>query len=503
MVAGAEPTGYLGSVTILKPWRDAPMAVLQIPTKLTSPKTSAWDRLAAFLEERRGASEPVADLQAFERELHQMFAAAEAEAMGEELEKFDLDAPEVVINGIPHRRVLRCPQPYLTASGAVSVTRSLYSTRQDGERAVCPLELRAGVIEGFWTPLAAKQATWSVAHLTPQESEEMLALLGGMSPSRSALDRLPKELSERWEADRTTFETRLREGERVPKEAATVAASLDGVMLPMKDGERQAKRQRAAAAEKHLRGPFGYQEVGCATLTFYDRYGIRLRTLRLGRMPESKKMTLKAMLKAELTAVLCERPDLRIVKIADGARDNWTYLSEDLPKGREIVDFYHAAEHLHAALAAAYGETSQKCQSQFVKLRHVLRHELKGVSKVIRALIHLRDCHRRSKKIAAELRYFRRNRRRMRYATWARVNLPIGSGVTEAACKTMVTQRMKRSGMRWRHAGGQAILTLRGWAQSERFDRGWDLLAATYKTTVTLPNKVTPLPKRRLSVVSI
>ena len=91
----------------------------------------------------------------------------------------------------------------------------------------------------------------------------------------------------------------------------------------------------------------------------------------------------------------------------------------------------------------------------------------------------------------------------MRYATWSRAHLPIGSGVTEAACKTLVTQRMKHSGMRWRHAGGQAILTLRSWAQSERFDRGWELLAATYKKVVTLPNKVVPLPKKRAAEMSV
>jgi hypothetical protein len=100
--------------------------------------------------------------------------------MGEELERFDLDVPEVRVDGVPHRQVLRCAQTYLTASGPVSVTRSLYPTRQDGERAVCPLELRAGVVEGFWTPQAAKQTAWTVARLTPQESEEMFALLGGM-----------------------------------------------------------------------------------------------------------------------------------------------------------------------------------------------------------------------------------------------------------------------------------------------------------------------------------
>jgi len=161
------------------------------------------------------------------------------------------------------------------------------------------------------------------------------------------------------------------------------------------------------------------------------------------------------------------------------------------------VDFYHAAEHLHAALAAAYGDTSLKCQEQFVKLRHVLRHEPEGAAKVIRALAYQRNRHPRSKKIAKELKYFRRNRQRMDYAQMAEQFFPIGSGVTEAACKTLATQRMKRSGMRWRHEGGQAILTLRAWAQSERFDRGWAILMETYKQEVALPSKVTPLPRQR------
>jgi hypothetical protein len=91
-------------------------------------------------------------------------------------------------------------------------------------------------------------------------------------------------------------------------------------MLPMKDGERRAKRKRAAAEEKHLRGPFGHKEVGCATLIFYDRFGERLRTVRQARMPESKKATLKEMLSQELSKILEERPDLKLVKIASCRR---------------------------------------------------------------------------------------------------------------------------------------------------------------------------------------
>ena len=85
----------------------------------------------------------------------------------------------------------------------------------------------------------------------------------------------------------------------------------------------------------------------------------------------------------------------------------------------------------------------------------------------------------------------------MRYASFARRHLPIGSGIVEAACKTLVAQRLKRSGMRWRHDGGQAILTLRALEQSDRFDRAWRLLAATYVQVVSLPDNIVDIASRR------
>ena len=61
-------------------------------------------------------------------------------------------------------------------------------------------------MEGRWTPLAARQAAFVVAHLTPQEGEDLFRVLVNMVPSKSSLDRLPKQLSERWEAERERFE---------------------------------------------------------------------------------------------------------------------------------------------------------------------------------------------------------------------------------------------------------------------------------------------------------
>lgn len=431
----------------------------------------------------------------FERKLHALFVQAERELLGEALAHLDVDLPFVCIDGRRHRRVLRANQTYTSAAGPVTVMRTLY--RAGNEPALAPLELRAGIVAGHWTALAARQASLLVAHVTPQEGEGLLRELGNMRPSKSSLDRLPKVLSARWEAHREQHEAGLRERLEVPREAVAVAVSLDGVMVPMKDGARAAKREAARAAGRRSKGPAGYQEVGCATLSFYDASGERLDTLRHARMPEAKKVTLKSMLAAELHAVLAQRPELDVVKLADGAPDNWTFLDALVPEGEARVDFFHAAEQLHAALDAAYGENDTRGRAQFDKLRHLLRHDANGVDKVIRALIHLRSTHPRRKRIGEVLGYFRRHRRRMDYAEAAERNLPIGSGVVEASCKTLAAQRLKRSGMRWRHAGGQAILTLRALVQSNRFEHAWELLAATYRIEVTLPQNVIELNRKR------
>ena len=467
------------------------MQALQSQDLLSSDST-AMDQLQDFLRQRREARDGVEDFERFEQEVHRFFVAAEREALGQELARFDIDVPQVEVEGERYNRVLRCETTYNSAVGPVRVERSLYRSARGGD-AICPLELGAGLIEGYWTSLAAKQATWAVSHLTPKESEELFELIGNMTPSKSTLDRLPKGLSIHWEAQRPRFEDALRKQETVPPEAVSMAVSLDGVMAPMKDGKRQAKRQEARTKGKSPSGPSGYQEVGCGTVSYYDRFGERLVTRRMARMPETNKVTLKSQLTHEVINALIERPNLRVVKVADGASDNWTYLGETLPFGEEVLDFYHAADHLSDALKGVYKEGTPKYQERLTTLREVLRDTPQGVDKVIKALCRLRSRYPRRQAIHKTIAYFREHRHRMRYSDLQEQFLPIGSGVVESACKTLVTQRLKRSGMRWRLPGGQAILTFRALCQSERFERAWPLLVESYKQSVTLPRKVIAL----------
>ena len=458
------------------------------------------DRLVRLVKSSKDKPFIPGDFERFEQELTARLREVGREALKAELQKADVDADAVLIDGIPHRRVLRGTETYMTTLGPVTVERTLYKDRTDPDtKAVAALEARLGVIGGFWMPSAAKQATWVVSQMTPGVSEELFVRVGSMQPSKSSLDRLPKKIHGRWEEDREAFEAELRTVTEIPEETRSIAVSIDGVLAPMKEGGAKETRARAAAGGKMTRGPAGYREVGCATISFCDEDGEMISAIRMARMPEANKKTLKATILAELGALLAQRPDLPVVKIADAAHDNWTFLGSELPDGPEVIDFFHAAEHLNQAVAAAYGDGTREARFRFQELREILLEDCGGVEQVIRALAYLRSKHPRKKRIAEVLGYFRKHRKWMRYFEHKHFGLPVGSGPVEAACKTLVAQRMKQSGMRWGMAGGQSVLTVRGWTQSERFDRAWALLAATYQVQVTVLDNVVAFPNRRTS----
>jgi hypothetical protein len=440
------------------------------------------------------------DFEQFERELHEYVMAIERELLTEELNRYDVTAKQVEVEGVKYRYTVTSSETYLSAAGHITVTRNLYRPSGRGSRSICPLELRAGIIGGHWTPRAARQAAYVMAHLTPGNSEALFDELGSMRPSRSSLDRLPKGLSPHWEAHRREWEAALRVQETVPGEAAVIAISVDGVMVRMKGGNRRAKRDLPG---KHASGPTGQKEAGCGTVVLYDAEGTRLQTVRYGRMPERKKVTLQQQLETEVTSVLAVRPDLKRVLLSDGAKDNWRLLHEvDQACGPapqpsvEIVDVYHACDHLKEGCDAAWGESTPRSKAEFERLRTLLKEADNGAERVIRVLKYHRGRARGRKRerLEAQLTYFRNQRHRMHYAEYIRNDLPIASGVVEASCKTLVTQRLKQSGMAWTLAGGQAILTLRSLIQSDRWQPAWELLRADFRKAVTVRDACQALP---------
>ncbi len=464
-------------------------------------QSPALQQLGQFVREwRTGWEASPPDFERFEHELHERIMALECELLSAELARYDVEAEPIEVEGVAYRQALTSSETYLSTAGPLTIQRHLYRPAGRGSKSICPLELRAGIIGSYWTPRAARQAAFAMAHLTLGDCEGLFDELGGMRPSRPSLDRLPKALSPHWEVHRQEWEAALRTGETVPPEASVIAISVDGVTVRMKHDKRQVKRDQPG---KHASGPLGQREAGCGTVVLYDAEGERLQTIRYGRMPERRKATLQQQLETEASSVLTLRPDLKKVLLADGAEPNWSLLSEvDQACGPAsqasvaIVDFYHACDHLKEGCDAVWGESTPRSKAEFERLKTLLKEDEEGAERIIRMLKyhHGRAQGRKRERLAIQLTYFRNQRHRMCYAKYLREGLPIASGVIEASCKTLVTQRMKQSGMAWTPTGGQAILTLRSLIQSDRWQPAWELLRTDFRKTVTVCHAQTAWP---------
>ena len=417
------------------------------------------------------------DFSQLEKELHQKFAQAEREAMKQLLEKYDWCLSKFQSqDGQNYFHSSRNKKRYMTLAGEVVIERSLYRTERNGPT-FCPLELNTGLIEGFWSPQAAKQAIQLVSQLTPVEVESIFNEFGLMNPSKSSLDRLPKKLSHHEDTHQLDLEEKLQKQLDIPDAAKLFAVSLDGVMVHTR-------------YSKILPGDSAWSEASCGTVSFYDDNGMLLTTRYMGRMPEHKKKTLKHQLAMQIDKIYHKRPELKLVKVADGARDNWTFFENDVIKGECVLDFYHACEHLHGAMKLIYGKNEKKLVVAFAKYRDILLNDFKGISKVINHLKYQLKKNPTLKKLQTELTYFRRNRKRCEYARLKSENKPIGSGVVESACKQVVQMRLKRSGQHWNDNGGQAILTFRSIVLSHELDSAWDVIKKSYIKPIKLPDNV-------------
>ena len=152
-----------------------------------------------------------------------------------------------------------------------------------------------------------------------------------------------------------------------------------------------------------------------------------------------------------------------------------------------ILDFYHAAEHLSKAAEHLFGKASSKADNWFRSWRHKLCHEEGAADRLLRSLAYhrgqLKKGSQRYRQVTGEMGYFRHNRDKMDYAAYQAAGLIISSGPVEAAAKTIVGHRLKRSGMRWTKKGGQQILNLRVHVQSKALGYILGLAPTTFRPT--------------------
>jgi hypothetical protein len=216
-------------------------------------------------------------------------------------------------------------------------------------------------------------------------------------------------------------------------------------------------------------------------------------------MPESGQGTLTDQLSSLLQAILSqvESQLLRLVYVSDEGHHPSTYYHQVLKKMVDprrpwrrlewirIVDFYHTCGYIQQLADTIFG-AGDEAQNWAKEMRHVLKTKADGVTRVLKSAAALRR--RRGLRGQAKLyhqayRYIKTRTQWMRYHSYQRQRLPRGSGITEAACKVVFTQRLKRSGMSWTIAGGQVILDLR----VIRLSGVWDAVHQRYLASKPLP----------------
>ena len=219
-----------------------------------------------------------------------------------------------------------------------------------------------------------------------------------------------------------------------------------------------------------------YKEAMCGTIALYDQAGERLHTEYLGTLPEAGKATFAQQFATRAARVKARYPDALPVCLGDGAQWNWDFCATQYPEAVWVLDFYHAATHLHTAAEAIFDQ-SLEAEAYYERWRTTLLEDADGVASLLRSLLYYRNQPALSasarRALDTELNYFRQHVELMQYADFRAAGLPIGSGVTEAGCKELIKARFCRSGMHWKRASGAPILQLRAIKLSQHWNSFW------------------------------
>ena len=393
----------------------------------------------------------------------------------------------VVHHGKLYRFKQVVDKEWMTLWGKVVVARRLYQRDRGGPSRV-PLDERCGMVKRFMVPELERVTAFLGAGMVPAEVRDCLGELLPEPPSRTAIQYLLTTVGQYAEDHAEQLELALQAAAPLDPEGDTLVVSWDGVTVPL----REPAPKRGRPAERPMdsetdSAPTAWKEAGVGMVATYltpldpDREEPQRVDVRYAaRMPEAKMETLVNGLVDQTGRALQQGSYEHRVVLADGKREIWRTVDglRVFDGFTRILDFYHAAQHLSKAAEHLFGKRSGKADLWYRRWRHKLRHEPGAVQGLIRSLAyHRRQLPKgspRHRQATTELGYFRNNRDKMDYAGYHASGLILSSGPVEAAAKTLVGHRLKRSGMRWRREGGQQILNLRVHVQSKRWEAFWN-----------------------------
>jgi hypothetical protein len=421
--------------------------------------------------------------------LSEAMAASAAEGLKAYVESYDIDRDIIMEDDRLLRNKGKVSKAFLTCFGEVTIERCLYQHDRGGP-AFAPLDAAWGMQGQYGTIGVREAVSFASGHCTPQEVHELLSKCSLFRPSTTAIKHIIDGVGSIMEENRAEMMQEVRAPEKIPSEAKVMVTSFDGanvlMRLPGSRNRRPAERpQINEPSDSSVQSAYRNAMVGSISLYGMDESSHEPRRLcsrYTARMPQDRAIEFKQGLEDDVDHLLKDANTMGLHKVLllDGSRALWTYAQGNpLYKGFEmVIDFFHVVDHLSKISEAIFGKSSRKGKAWFGKWRHKLLTSPEGAAGVLRSIEYYSSQTKlsasRRKDLNAEITFFRRNKDRMNYASLRERRIPIGSGPVEAACKSIVKNRLCRSGMRWSHSGGQKILTFRTLIKSQRWDRAWE-----------------------------
>jgi hypothetical protein len=463
-------------------------------SKILSAALSAFEQKFTTICRNRGIMLDKIDEKTFSELTSLLMNAAQSAGVAG-LERFlnenDTATPKRILNDRFYRFKGTCAKEILTLFGTIKVERTMYYDEDHGGEYYFPLDHALGIEKDDFATLDAREMLlFASSSCVPRELEELLKKCSLCRPSRTAIQNVINRDGSSMESMRAELAQRVFDNQgRAPEQTKALVVSLDGVNVLLREsGKKKGRKNKRPANTPEHTGTTSYHNAMVGSASYYgnddEGRSQRLCSTYTARMPQEKSTNFKSDFERMVTIAQTKAeevgtPDIPHILLTDGHLMIKGFAAESpvLRPYEKLLDFFHATEHLSKAAEAMYGEKTDLSNAYFNKWREKLKSDPDAPEGIFRSLKSFSSRNKlslkRKKDLTTEITFFRKNRKLMRYYDFLQRGLPIGSGPIEAAAKTIVRQRMCRSGMSWSCEKGQYVLTIRAYVQSGLWDEAW------------------------------
>jgi hypothetical protein len=365
-------------------------------------------------------------------------------------------------------------KPLLTVVGRVQISRPYYLCPHchSGQ---FPADVELDVEKTEFSPGVRRMQALVGQEAPFDHGREQMNVLAGLQVTTKSVERTAEAIGEdiaqreQQQIQRAVqLDLPIEIGELIP----ILYVQMDGTGVPVVKKETQGRLGKMAGQPAHTRET----KLGCVfTQTHWDKKGYAIRdadsTTYTGAIETAVEFGKRIYVEAWKRG--WSRAKKKVV-IGDGAEWIWNLVAEHFPGAIQIVDLYHARQHLWEVARQLYAheEVQQKAWMKVHQKRLLDKGKIEKLVGLLRSVDTANP--QIAEKIRTEADYFERNAERMRYPAFRRLHLFVGSGVIEAGCKTVIGSRLKQSGMFWTVRGANAILALRCSHLNGRFEDYWE-----------------------------